>query len=102
MSRIARTEIVMNALKVEKVDAQKIVNHLRKHDCLWWIDEYDEENRSEEPLTDVHYENDFEDMIDWQYDDTKPSEILGMSKNIEDYPCMLELENEVIFWYGLV
>ena len=63
---------------------------------------YKEENRSNEPLVDVHYEMDFEDMIDWQYDDTKPSEMLGKSNDIKDYPEMLELEDEVIFWYGLV
>ena len=98
---MCRIEIVMNALEVEIEDAEKIVEHLTKHNCLEWIDEYDEENL-DEPLTDVHYESSFEDMIDWQFDDTKPSEMLGKSSNIEDYPEMLELEDQVIFWYGLV
>lgn len=81
---------------------KKIVSHLTKHDCLEWIDDYKEENRSNEPLVDVHYESDFEDMIDWQYEDAKPSEMLGKSNDIKDYPEMLELEDEIIFWYGLV
>lgn len=99
---MSRIEIVMEALNVEKEDAEKIVEHLTKHDCLGWIDNYNEENRSNEPLVDVHYESDFEDMIDWQYDDAKPSEMLGKSADIKDYPEMLELEDNVIFWYGLV
>ena len=97
-----RVGIVMEALNVKKRDAIRIVEHLTKHDCLEWIDFYDEENRSNEPLVDVHYETDFEDMIDWQYEDYKPSEMLGVSANIKDHPAMLELEDEVIFWYGLV
>ena len=99
---MSRIEIVMNALNVETKDAEKIVEHLTKHDCLEWIDNYNEENRSDEPLVDIHYETDFEDMIDWKFDDCKPSEMLGLSDKIEDYPEMLELEDEVIFWYGLV
>ena len=97
-----RVGIVMQALNVKKRDAVRIVEHLKKHDCLEWIDDYKEENRSNEPLVDVHYETDFEDMIDWQYDDCKPSEMLGISSDIKDHPAMLELEDEVIFWYGLV
>lgn len=99
---MSRTEIVMKALNVEKGDASRIVRHLNKNGCADWIDNYKEENRSEEPLTDVHYESSFEDMIDWQYEDCKPSEMLGKSDNIKDYPAMLELEDNVIFWYGLV
>jgi hypothetical protein len=99
---MSREEIVMKALNVEMEDAEKIVKHLTKHDCLEWIDDYKEENRINEPLVDVHYESDFEDIIDWQYDDAKPSEMLGMSTDIKDYPEMLELEHSVIFWYGLV
>lgn len=97
-----RIEIVMKALDVEREDAEKIVEHLTKHDCLEWIDYYKEENRSNEPLVDVHYEYTFEAMIDWQYDDAKPSEMLGKSNDIKDYQEMLELEYKVIFWYGLV
>lgn len=97
-----RVGIVMKALNVKKRDAIRIVEHLTKHDCLEWIDDYNEENRSNEPLVDVHYETDFEDMIDWQYEDSKPSEMLGMSADINDHKEMLELEDEVIFWYGLV
>ena len=99
---MSRIEIVMKALDVEREDAERIVEHLTKHDCLEWIDDYKEENRSNEPLVDVHYETDFEDMIDWQYDDAKPSEMLGKSADIKDYPEMLELEYNIIFWYGLV
>lgn len=99
---MSKVNIVMKALNVEKEDAEKIVVHLTKHGCLEWIDNYKEENRSNEPLVDVHYETDFEDMIDWQYDDAKPSEMLGKSTDIKDYPEMLELEDEIIFWYGLV
>ena len=99
---MSRVNIVMKALEVEKEDALKIIDHLTKHDCLEWIDDYKEENRDEEPLVDVHYESSFEDMIDWQYEDYTPSQMLGMSENIEDYKEMLELNNKVIFWYGLV
>lgn len=99
---MSRIEIVMNALDVEKEDAEKIVAHLTKHDCLDWIDNYNEENGNEEPLVDVHFEYTFEDMIDWKFEDYQPSEMLGKSSNIEDYPEMLELEDEIIFWYGLV
>ena len=70
-----------------------------------WIDDYDEERdlkRCDEPLTDVHYERSFEDMIDWIFDDAKPSEMLGLSEDIKDYPQMLQLKDNVIFWYGLV
>lgn len=98
---IIRKAVVMEALQVSEEDAAKIIEHLTKHECLEWIDEYDQENH-EEPLTDVHYEYCFEDMIDWQYDDAKPSDMLGKSNNINDYPEMLELEDKVIFWYGLV
>ncbi len=97
-----RTNIVMKALEVEKEDALKIIKHLTKQDCLDWIDEYDEENYDREPLVDVHYEDNFEDMIDWQYEDTMPSKMLGKSTDIKDYPEMLQLKNKVIFWYGLV
>lgn len=97
-----RVGIVMDALNVKKRDAIRIVQHMKKHDCLEWIDDYDENNRENEPLVDIHYEADFEDMIDWQYENSKPSEILGMSTDINDYPEMLQLENKVIFWYGFV
>ncbi len=97
-----RTNIVMKALEVKKEDALKIIEHLTKQDCLDWIDEYDEENYDREPLVDVHYEDNFEDMIDWQYEDTMPSKMLGKSADIKDYPEMLQLKNKVIFWYGLV
>lgn len=96
-----RIDIVMRALKVNKDDALKIIEHLTKQDCLDWIDSYSEENR-DEPLVDVHYESNFEDMIDWQFDHAQPSEMLGMSADIKDYPEMLELKDNVIFWYGLV
>lgn len=99
---MSRTDIVMKALDVEREDAKKIVKHLTKHNHLDWIDNYKEENHSNEPLVDVHYEDDFEDMIDWQYEDANPSEMLGKSVDINDYPEMLELEYNVIFWYGLV
>lgn len=99
---MSRVDTVMKALKVKKEDALKIVEHLTNHDCLEWIDDYKEGNRINEPLVDVHYENNFEDMINWQYEDYKPSEMLGMSDDIEDYREMLELDNKVIFWYGLV
>lgn len=96
-----RIKIVMKALEVDKDDATKIVEHLTKQDCLDWIDDYDEEGR-DEPLTDVHYENNFEDMIDWQYDDANPSEMLGKPTHINGYSEMLQLKDKVIFWYGLV
>ena len=99
---MSRVDIVMKALDVKKEDAEKIIEHLTKQDCLEWIDEYDEKHCDKEPLVDVHYEDNFEDMIDWQYEDTKPSEMLGMSADIKDYPEMLKLKNKVIFWYGLV
>ena len=98
---IIRKAVVMKALQVSEEDATKIVVHLTKQDCLEWIDDY-EENRRDEPLVDVHYESNFEDMIDWQYDDAKPSDMLGKSNNINSYPEMLELEDKVVFWYGLV
>ena len=97
-----RINIVMKALEVDKYDAAKIVEHLTKQNCLDWIDEFDEDWRDKEPIVDVHYENNFEDMIDWQYEDVKPSEMLGKSADIKDYPEMLQLSDNVIFWYGLV
>lgn len=97
-----REELIMKVLKVEKEDAEKIIEHLTIYDCLHWIDDYDEESHNNEPLVDVHYESTFEDMIDWQYEDYKPSEMLEMSKDIKDHKEMLQLKNKVIFWYGLV
>ena len=99
---MSRIEIVMNALDVDEESAEKIIEHLTKQNCLDWIDNYKEENRSDEPLVDVHYEYSFEDMIDWKFDDYKPSEMLGKSSDIKDYPEMLEFEDVIIFWYGLV
>lgn len=61
----------------------------------------DEEGK-DEPLTDVHYESTFEDMIDWQYEGYKPSEMLSVLYDIKDHEEMLQLSNKVIFWYGLV
>ena len=97
-----RIDIVIKALKVNKEDALKIIKHLEICDCLHWIDDYDTESNNDEPLVDVHYEITFEDMIDWQYEDYKPSEMLGISENIKDHKEMLELSNKIIFWYGLV
>ena len=97
-----RTNIVMKALDVKKEDALKIIDHLTKQDCLEWIDDFDKECPEGEQLVDVHFEDNFKDMIDWQYEDANPSEMLGMSANIEDYPEMLQLKDKVIFWYALV
>lgn len=97
-----RIDIVMKALGISTDDAEKVIAHLISHDCIDWVDTYNEENRSNEPLVDVHYENTFENMIDWKFEGERPSEILGRSNRIEDYPEMLELEDAVIFWYGLV
>jgi hypothetical protein len=99
---MVREKIVMKALKVKEKDAKKIVEHLTKHDCLEWIDEYKKENHNNEPLVDVHYEKTFEDMIDWKFEDCMPSEMLDVPKNIEGYPEMLKLTDVVVFWYGLV
>lgn len=96
-----RVNIVMEALDLEEEDALKVVEHFTKHDCLDWIDEYKKGN-NDEPLTDVHWEDDFEDMINWKFEDAEPFDMLGKSSDIKDYPEMLELENTVIFWYGLV
>lgn len=97
-----RIDIVTNALGVSVDDAEKVIAHLTNHGCIGWIDNYSEENRSDEPLVDVHYENTFESMIDWKFEGEKPSEILGRANRIEDYPEMLGLDDGVIFWYGLV
>lgn len=97
-----RIGIVTKALGVSVDDAEKVIAHLISHDRIDWIDDYNEENRGNEPLVDVHYENTFKDMIDWKFEEARPSEMLGRSNNIEDYPEMLKLENVVIFWYGLV
>ena len=96
-----REKIVMNALEVNKEDAKIIVNHLIEQGCEEWIDDYNE-NGKDELLTDVHYEKSFDNMIDWQYEGASPSEMLGRPTVIEEYPEMLQLENKVIFWYGLV
>jgi hypothetical protein len=98
---MTREQIVMKALNVEKEDAKKIVEHLIKQECEEWIDEYIE-NGKDNPLTDVHYEKSFDNMIDWQFEGSKPSEMLGKSSVIEEYPEMLQLKDKVIFWYGLV
>ena len=96
-----RVEIVMRALKVDKDDAKRIVDHLIGQGCEEWIDDYGE-NGTDEPLTDVHYEKSFDNMIDWQYEGSSPSEMLGKPAIIEEYPEMLQLSDTVIFWYGLV
>lgn len=98
---MSREQIVIKALHVEKEDAKKIVKHLTEQDCVEWIDEYTE-NGKDNLLTDVHYEKSFDNMIDWQYEGSKPSEMLGKSTDINDYPEMLQLSDKVIFWYGLV
>lgn len=100
-ANINRINIVMKALKVDEEDAQIIVDHLIKEDCEEWIDDYDKHGK-DEPLTDVHYEASFDKMIDWQYEGSSPSEILGRPAVIEEYPEMLQLKEKVIFWYGLV
>lgn len=92
-----RIDIVTNALGVSVDDAEKVIAHLTNHGCIGWIDNYSEENRSDEP-----HENTFESMIDWKFEGEKPSEILGRANRIEDYPEMLGLDDGVIFWYGLV
>ena len=96
-----REKIVMNALKVDKDDAKRIVKHLIEQGCEEWIDDYNE-NKKDEPLTDVHWEKSFDNMIDWQYEGSSPSEMLGRPTIIEEYPEMLQLSDAVIFWYGLV
>lgn len=96
-----RKKIVMNALRVQEEDAKKIVEHLIEQDCIEWVDDY-KENGTDEPLTDVHYEKSFDNMIDWQYEGSSPSEMLGRPTIIEEYPEMLQLSDAVIFWYGLV
>jgi len=98
---MSRTDIVMKALKVDRKDAERIVEHFIRHDCVEWIDDYTENGR-DEPLTDVHYEKSFDNMIDWQYEGSSPSEMLGKPAVIEEYPEMLQLSDVVIFWYGLV
>lgn len=101
MTKEQRKQIVIKALKVNKEDAKRIIKHLTEQDCIEWIDEYTEDGK-DNPLTDVHYENTFDNMIDWQYEDSKPSEMLGKPTVIEEYPEMLQLKDSVIFWYGLV
>lgn len=101
MTKEQRKQIVMKALKVNKEDAKRIVKHLTEQDCIEWIDKYTEDGK-DEPLTDVHYEKTFNNMIDWQYEDSKPSEMLDKPSVIEEYPEMLQLKDSVIFWYGLV
>lgn len=101
MIRMTREQIVIKALKVDKEDAKRIVEHLIRQGCEEWIDDY-AKNGKDEPLTDVHYEKSFDNMIDWQYEGSKPSEMLGKPSVIEEYPEMLQLKNKVIFWYGLV
>ena len=97
-----RVEVVMKALNLDKYDADKVVKHLAKHDCLDWIDAYESSEGRDEPLVDVHYETTFADMIDWQFEGYSPSQMLNKSSSIEDYPEMLALNHKVIFWYGLV
>lgn len=96
-----RVNTVIKALKVSKNDAKLIIKHLVEQGCEEWIDDY-KENGTDEPLTDVHYEKSFDNMIDWQYEGSKPSEMLGKPTVIEEYPEMLQLSNVVIFWYGLI
>ena len=98
---MSRIDIVMKALKVDRGDAKRIVEHLTRQGCEEWIDDY-RENGKDEPLKDVHYEKTFDNMIDWQYDGSSPSEMLGKPSVIEEYPEMLQLSDVVIFWYGLV
>lgn len=98
---MSRIDIVMKALNVEREDAKKIVKHLKSQGCEEWIDDY-KENGKDEPLTDVHYEKTFDNMIDWQYEGSSPSEMLGKPAVIEEYPEMLQLKDTVIFWYGLL
>lgn len=95
-----RIGIVMKALDVEIEDAEKIVKHLTQHNLLEWIDDYDEDSKNGQPLVDVHYESTFEDMINWKYEDTPPFDMLGKSSDIKDYPELLELKLNVIFWYN--
>lgn len=97
---MTREEIVMKALKVDEEDAKTIVNHLVELGCEEWIDDY--KNGKDELLTDVHYEKSFDNMIDWQYEGSSPSKMLGKPTVIEEYPEMLQLKDVVIFWYGLV
>ena len=96
-----RIDIVMEVLGVSKKDALTIIEHLDKQGCLDWIDDYDEESCYEQ-LTDIHCESNFKDMIDWVFEDCRPSEMLGRPTDIGDYPEMLQLTDKVIFWYSLV
>lgn len=97
-----RIETVMEALNLDKYEADRVVKHLARHDCLDWIDAYSVSKANDEPLVDVHYESTFADMIDWQFEGYSPSQMLNKSSSIEDYPEMLALNHKVIFWYGLV
>ena len=96
-----RTNIVMKALSVNEKDASKIADHLTALGFEDWIDNFTEGNE-DEPLTDVHYESSFENMIDWKYENCKPSEMFEISSNINDHVEMLQLSNAVIFWYNLI
>ena len=56
----SRIEIVMDKINVNREDAIKIVEHLKKLDLLKWVDDADYIDE----LIDVHIEDDFHSMID--------------------------------------
>lgn len=96
----SRIEIVRKALRVNREDARTIVDYLVEKHCGHWIDNFTEGN-PDEPLTDVHWENDFKGMIDWKYNNARPSEMFQVSQRIEDHNGMLQLSDSVIFWIYL-
>jgi len=76
-------------------DARAIWNYWQKNNF-----EIDEKNES---LTDVHFEPTFRDMINWQYEDIEPFEMLDVSSNLKKHKEYLYLpdEDEYIFFYAM-
>ena len=100
-----RIEIVKKALNVNTKEAIKIIDHLTKYNLLYWIDDYDENYHNddyEQLLVDVHCEDNFEDMIDFLYEDYSPSEMIKMSADIKDHEEMLDLGSRIILWWGFI
>ncbi len=98
---------VKNVEKITRIDdltekdAKTIWNYWKKNKFI--IPENLNNPEEYEALGDIHIEKSFEDMINWQFEDYTPFDMLGVSDKIEDHKDYLYLEDEdnVMFFYSM-
>ncbi len=98
---VKNVEKIIGIENLTEKDAKAIWDYWKKNKFI--IPENLNNPEEYEALGDIHIENTFEDMINWQYDCKTPYEMLGASDKIEDYKEYLELEDKgiIIFFYAV-